>query len=124
MVEAAATQVAELSYLHSRDITYAVFCQGPTLKPRYRHFMGWDLPWYSAAAGSPTALMTKLPVTASNAPSGSGRSVFVRIEAHALITAHPARLRAGPKAGGAGRGALRPRRAGLIRTPRSLVPSP
>src|SRR5258708_26597615 len=23
------TQVAELSYLHSRDITYAVFCQGP-----------------------------------------------------------------------------------------------
>ncbi len=27
------TQVAELSYLHSRDITYAVFCQGgPTTK--------------------------------------------------------------------------------------------
>ncbi|GAA0897757.1 hypothetical protein GCM10009548_95340 [Streptomyces malaysiensis subsp. malaysiensis] len=23
------TQVQELSYLHSRDITYAVFCQGP-----------------------------------------------------------------------------------------------
>ena len=23
------TQVGELSYLHSRDITYAVFCQGP-----------------------------------------------------------------------------------------------
>jgi predicted dithiol-disulfide oxidoreductase (DUF899 family) len=23
------TQVAELSYLHSRDITFAVFCQGP-----------------------------------------------------------------------------------------------
>ena len=23
------TQVTELSYLHSRDITYAVFCQGP-----------------------------------------------------------------------------------------------
>src|SRR5215470_16258752 len=23
------TQVEELSYLHSRDITYAVFCQGP-----------------------------------------------------------------------------------------------
>ncbi len=23
------TQVSELSYLHSRDITYAVFCQGP-----------------------------------------------------------------------------------------------
>ena len=26
------TQVAELSYLHSRDITYAVLCQAPTTK--------------------------------------------------------------------------------------------
>ncbi len=26
------THVAELSYLHSRDITYATFCQGPTTK--------------------------------------------------------------------------------------------
>ena len=43
------TQVAELSYLHSRDITYAVFCQGPYDESiRYRDFMGWDLPWYSA----------------------------------------------------------------------------
>jgi predicted dithiol-disulfide oxidoreductase (DUF899 family) len=45
------TQVAELSYLHSRDITYAVFCQGPYEESsRYRHFMGWDIPWYSAHA--------------------------------------------------------------------------
>jgi predicted dithiol-disulfide oxidoreductase (DUF899 family) len=43
------TQVAELSYLHSRDITYAVFCQGPyDESSRYRDFMGWDMPWYSA----------------------------------------------------------------------------
>src|ERR1700757_1614566 len=43
------TQVAELSYLHSRDITYAVFCQGPyDESSRYRDFMGWDIPWYSA----------------------------------------------------------------------------
>jgi predicted dithiol-disulfide oxidoreductase (DUF899 family) len=43
------TQVAELSYLHSRDITYAVFCQGPYDESvRYRDFMGWDMPWYSA----------------------------------------------------------------------------
>ena len=43
------TQVAELSYLHSRDITYAVFCQGPYPESaRYREFMGWDVPWYSA----------------------------------------------------------------------------
>ena len=43
------TQVAELSYLHSRDITYAVFCQGPyDESARYRDFMQWDMPWYSA----------------------------------------------------------------------------
>jgi predicted dithiol-disulfide oxidoreductase (DUF899 family) len=45
------TQVAELSYLHSRDITYAVFAQGPyDESSRYRDFMGWDMPWYSAQA--------------------------------------------------------------------------
>ncbi|HEX4020235.1 MAG TPA: DUF899 family protein, partial [Acidobacteriaceae bacterium] len=43
------TQVAELSYLHSRDITFAVFCQGPYEESsRYHNFMGWDMPWYSA----------------------------------------------------------------------------
>ncbi|HEX3425748.1 MAG TPA: DUF899 family protein [Acidimicrobiales bacterium] len=43
------TQVAELAYLHSRDITYAVFCQGPYEEStRYHDFMGWDVPWYSA----------------------------------------------------------------------------
>jgi predicted dithiol-disulfide oxidoreductase (DUF899 family) len=43
------TQVTERSYLYSRDITYAVFCQGPYPESRrYRDFMGWDLPWYSA----------------------------------------------------------------------------
>jgi predicted dithiol-disulfide oxidoreductase (DUF899 family) len=42
-------QVTELSYLHSRDITFAVFCQGPyDQSARYRDFMGWDMPWYSA----------------------------------------------------------------------------
>jgi predicted dithiol-disulfide oxidoreductase (DUF899 family) len=45
------TQVAELSYLHSRDITYAVLCQGPYDEgSRYKGFMGWDVPWYSAQA--------------------------------------------------------------------------
>jgi predicted dithiol-disulfide oxidoreductase (DUF899 family) len=43
------TQVTELSYLHSRDITFAVFGQGPYGESaRYRDFMGWDMPWYSA----------------------------------------------------------------------------
>ncbi len=43
------TSVQELSYLHSRDITYAVLCQGPYDESRrYRDFMGWQMPWYSA----------------------------------------------------------------------------
>jgi predicted dithiol-disulfide oxidoreductase (DUF899 family) len=41
-------QVRELSYLHSRDVTYATLCQGPYDESvRYRDFMGWDMPWYS-----------------------------------------------------------------------------
>jgi predicted dithiol-disulfide oxidoreductase (DUF899 family) len=42
-------QVRELSYLHSRDVTYATFCAGPYAESAaYRDFMGWDMPWYSA----------------------------------------------------------------------------
>jgi predicted dithiol-disulfide oxidoreductase (DUF899 family) len=41
-------QVRELSYLHSRDVTYATFCYGPYEESlRYHDFMGWDTPWYS-----------------------------------------------------------------------------
>lgn len=44
------SQVRELSFLHSRDVTYATFCQGPYEESaRYRAFMGWEMPWYSAA---------------------------------------------------------------------------
>jgi predicted dithiol-disulfide oxidoreductase (DUF899 family) len=40
--------VRELSYLHSRDVTYATFCQGPYPESAaYRDFMGWKMPWYS-----------------------------------------------------------------------------
>src|SRR5918912_2715344 len=50
-------QVRELSYLHSRDVTYATFCEGPYEESiRYRDFMGWDVPWYSAE-GSTDALL-------------------------------------------------------------------
>ena len=43
------SQVRELSFLHSRDVTYATFCQGPYEESaRYREFMGWEMPWYSA----------------------------------------------------------------------------
>jgi predicted dithiol-disulfide oxidoreductase (DUF899 family) len=53
-----ASQVAELSYLHSRNITFAVFCQGPyDESSRYREFMGWDLPWYSAQPSLDTLLV-------------------------------------------------------------------
>jgi predicted dithiol-disulfide oxidoreductase (DUF899 family) len=43
------THIRDLSYLHSRDVTYATLCQGPYEESvRYRDFMGWDMPWYSA----------------------------------------------------------------------------
>ena len=52
------TQVTELSYLHSRDITFAVFCQGPYPESRrYRDFMGWQMPWYSALPSLDTLLV-------------------------------------------------------------------
>jgi predicted dithiol-disulfide oxidoreductase (DUF899 family) len=42
-------QLRELAHLHSRDTTFAVLCQGSYAQSvRYRDFMGWDLPWYSA----------------------------------------------------------------------------
>lgn len=42
-------QLRELAHLHSRDTTFAVLCQGSYAESvRYRDFMGWDLPWYSA----------------------------------------------------------------------------
>ena len=49
-------QVRELSYLHSRDVTYATFCEGPYEESvRYRDFMGWEVPWYSAQDPPTTA---------------------------------------------------------------------
>jgi predicted dithiol-disulfide oxidoreductase (DUF899 family) len=51
------TQVTDLSYLHSRDISFAVFCQGPYQQSiRYRDFMNWRVPWYSAQASLDTLL--------------------------------------------------------------------
>ena len=52
------SQVRELSFLHSRDVTYATFCQGPYEESvRYRNFMGWEMPWYSAQAALDTLLV-------------------------------------------------------------------
>jgi predicted dithiol-disulfide oxidoreductase (DUF899 family) len=52
------SQVRELSFIHSRDVTYATFCQGPYEEgARYRDFMGWEMPWYSAPRGSLDTLL-------------------------------------------------------------------
>src|SRR5208283_1468779 len=52
------SQVRELSYIHSRDVTYATFCQGPYEESaRYRNFMGWEMPWYSAKDSLETLLV-------------------------------------------------------------------
>jgi predicted dithiol-disulfide oxidoreductase (DUF899 family) len=51
-------QVRELAYIHSRDVTYATFCQGPYEEStRYRNFMGWEMPWYSAPRESLETLL-------------------------------------------------------------------
>ncbi len=50
--------VRELSYIHSRDVTFAVFGQGPYEESaRYRDFMGWEMPWYSALGSLETLLI-------------------------------------------------------------------
>jgi len=52
------SQVCELSYIHSRDVTFAIFCQGPyDESARYRDFMGWKMPWYSAKESLNTLLV-------------------------------------------------------------------
>ena len=52
------TQVSELSCIHSRDATFAVFCQGPYEESvRYRDFTAWKMPWYSAQASLNTLLV-------------------------------------------------------------------
>ena len=50
--------VLELGYLHSRDVTFAVLCQGPFDESnRYREFMEWEMPWYSVPSTSVDALI-------------------------------------------------------------------
>ena len=52
------SQVRELSFIHSRDVTYATFCQGPYEESaRYRDFMGWEMPWYSVPRDSLETLL-------------------------------------------------------------------
>jgi predicted dithiol-disulfide oxidoreductase (DUF899 family) len=52
------SQVRELSFIHSRDVTYATVCQGPYEESaRYRDFMGWEMPWYAAPRDSLETLL-------------------------------------------------------------------
>ena len=66
------SHVDELAYLHSRYITFAVLCQGRNTaygpgdaqtsydeSLRYRTFMGWDMPWYSAQPSLDTLLVDR-----------------------------------------------------------------
>ncbi len=66
------SHVGELAYLHSRDITFAVLCQGRNTaygpgdaqmsydeSLRYRTFMGWNMPWYSAQPSLDTLLVDR-----------------------------------------------------------------
>ena len=66
------SHVGELAYLHSRDISFAVLCQGRNTaygpgdaqtsydeSLRYRAFMGWDMPWYSAQPSLDTLLVDR-----------------------------------------------------------------
>ena len=44
-----ASQIQRPEYLHSRDITLAIFCEGSYAESRpYADFMGYQTPWYSA----------------------------------------------------------------------------
>ena len=55
------SQVRELSMVHSRDVTYATLCQGPyEPSARYRDFMGWTMPWYSAEQSLDTLLVERI----------------------------------------------------------------
>ena len=49
---------ASCRFIHARDVTYATFCQGPYEESaRYRDFMGWEMPWYSAPRSSLETLL-------------------------------------------------------------------
>ena len=83
----------ELSYLHSRDVTYATFCEGPYEESaRYRDFMGWEMPWYSARdsadalLGAGSAATCAICVTVTGCLRRTGAPVAVWRPAPTAIT--------------------------------------
>jgi hypothetical protein len=79
------SQIGELADLHSRDITFAVFSQAatsptkvsmrrrPMESVRYRDFMGWSLPWYSAHPSLDPLLVGTAPRNGGTRTSNSPR---------------------------------------------------
>ncbi|MBM7787806.1 DUF899 family protein [Tenggerimyces flavus] len=60
------SNVTELNYLHSRDVSYAVFCEGPYEEAsRYRAFMGYPAPWYSVPPESVAKLVPHFGILAA-----------------------------------------------------------
>ena len=85
-----------LDYLHARDVTYAVFCQGPyDDSAAFAEFMGYTFPWYWTTGRGVEALTTSyhaLDLTAygrqedwENSPEGWPR-----------VSGHPWRLNGRP----------------------------
>jgi predicted dithiol-disulfide oxidoreductase (DUF899 family) len=78
-------QVRELSYLHSRDVTYATFCEGPYEESvRYRDFMAGEVPWYSAQesadellSGRSFAMLAATCATATGCSRPTGQEAAV-----------------------------------------------
>ncbi|GAA1948323.1 DUF899 family protein [Amycolatopsis minnesotensis] len=89
-------QVRELSYLHSRDVTYATLCHGPYDESvRYRDFMGWDVPWYSMRGSADALFADRYPFMLAcylrhgervfETYSTSGRAVEVMAPTYGLL---------------------------------------
>ena len=136
------SHVGELAYLHSRDITFAVLCQGRNTaygpgdaqtsydeSLRYRAFMGWDMPWYSAEPSLDTLLVDREQglfhwcATCARATGSSRRTgpSVVRRGAGLQLRAHgPHRVRQAGGLGGltCGLAAARTRNPDLGRGPR------
>ena len=106
------SQVRELSNIHARDVTYATFCQGPYEESaRYRDFMGWEMPWYSAPQDSLETLLVGRRVGMMHIVCylRQGSSVFetywttmrgVEAMDNNYLAARPDRLRAAGDVGG------------------------
>ena len=72
-----ASQIQRPEYLHSRDITLAVFCEGSYAESSpYADFLGYVTPWYSAAtrpSSSRSRLRLLLAATSATTTVGSSR---------------------------------------------------